>query len=151
VAFHLEGDGHWDVQKIPDDILEQLKFSGELVIHGYRCSVFETPDGDQWGQKIPGTPAPKGDEGAAQMAMLYRMAHKIMARKNLEPNIERAVNAMLEELASAEASLDKARQFGRVIRNEHSLEWIADQIDSSHESLEGILVGIRDSLDYITR
>ncbi len=64
LGFHLEGDGKWDVQKIPPDVLRSAKFIGELEIEGFPSVVFETPDGDQWAQKAPGVPAPKGDEAA---------------------------------------------------------------------------------------
>lgn len=149
VAFHLEGDGHWDVQKIPDDVFKTLEFSGELSIRGFRCSVFETPDGDQWAQKVPGTPAPKGDEAAMDAtASIQRMARNIVARKGIDPNIARAAKAMLEEIRAAEAAMDKARQFGRVLGNEQSLEWIVDQVEAAHDSLKGVVKGIEESLSY---
>ncbi len=67
-AFHLEGDGRWDVQDLPDSVLRGAEYSGEIEIDGFPAVVFEMPDGDQWAQKSPGTPAPKGDEALAQMA-----------------------------------------------------------------------------------
>lgn len=73
-AFHLEGDGHWDVQELPHDVARGAKFTGEIKIDGYPAVVFETKDGDQWAQKAPGTPAPKGDEAAEAMA---KMAAKV--------------------------------------------------------------------------
>ncbi len=63
-GFHLEGDGFWDVQEIPPNVLAESKYSGEFEIEGFPAVVFEMPDGDQWAQKAPGTPAPKGDQGA---------------------------------------------------------------------------------------
>ena len=50
-GFFLQGDGTWGVLKIPPEVLAQAKFSGHLTIHGYLCSVFEMPDGSQWGQR----------------------------------------------------------------------------------------------------
>ncbi len=54
-AFHLEGDGHWDVQDLPHSVLRDAEYTGEIKIDGYPSVVFETPDGDQWAQKAPGT------------------------------------------------------------------------------------------------
>jgi len=153
-GFKLEGDGQWDVQRIPEDVLRTAEFSGEITIKGYPCSVFETPDKDQWAQKVSGTPAPKGDqaveEALGKMASrVARMAGKT-AKRGLEPNIARAATAMLEELKAAEASLDKARQFSRVLRNEQSLEWMVDQVEASHDALKGVVSGIEESLAYLS-
>lgn len=41
LGFHLEGDGKWDVQKIPPDVLRSAKFIGELEIEGFPSVVFE--------------------------------------------------------------------------------------------------------------
>lgn len=57
VGFHLGPDGQWKPEKIPQDVLKTAEFSGYLTIKGYRCSVFETPEKDSWGQKSEGTPA----------------------------------------------------------------------------------------------
>src|SRR5512135_636017 len=57
VAFRLQPDGQWKPEKIPPDVLKSAKFSGYLTIQGYRCTVFETPDKNQWAQKSTGTPA----------------------------------------------------------------------------------------------
>jgi len=67
-GFVLEGDGKWDIQKIPDNIVESAKFTGYLTIQGFQCAVFEASDHSQWAQKISGTPAPKGDNDLTQMA-----------------------------------------------------------------------------------
>lgn len=66
-GFHLEGDGFWDVQEIPKNVLETAEFFGNLDIEGFQAVVFQTPSGDQWAQKAPGTPAPKGDEAKEQL------------------------------------------------------------------------------------
>jgi hypothetical protein len=80
-AFHLEGDGHWDVQNLPHDVARGAKYTGEIRIDGYPSVVFETEDGDQWAQKAPGTPAPKGDEASKEaVASLQKMAERIASR-----------------------------------------------------------------------
>jgi hypothetical protein len=56
-GFHLDAQGQWEVKDIPPEVLKVAEFSGYLTIHGYRASVFETPDGDQWAQKSVNTPA----------------------------------------------------------------------------------------------
>jgi hypothetical protein len=56
---------------------------------------------------------------------------------------------MLEELRAAEAAMDKARQFGRVLGNEQSLEWMVDQVEAAHDSLKGLVKGVEESLDYL--
>lgn len=51
VGFHLKPDGQWEVKKIPLEVLQSAKMSGLLTIQGYRSTVFETPDKEQWAQK----------------------------------------------------------------------------------------------------
>ncbi|KKL50103.1 hypothetical protein LCGC14_2308850 [marine sediment metagenome] len=78
IGFFLEGDGHWDVREIPQDVLDNAEFSGYLTIRGYSCTVFETPEQSQWAQKSSGTPAPKGDEGARDvLSAFHRMATRL--------------------------------------------------------------------------
>ena len=67
-GFILEGDGRWDVQSIPQEVLNTAEFDGYLTIQGYKCSTFITPEGQQWAQKSSGTPAPKGDNDLEQIA-----------------------------------------------------------------------------------
>jgi hypothetical protein len=57
VAFRLQPDGSWKAEKIPPEALKSAKFSGYLTIQGYRCTVFDTPDKNQWAQKSTGTSA----------------------------------------------------------------------------------------------
>lgn len=68
IGFVLEGDGRWDVQTIPSKVVDSAEFNGYLTIQGYKCAVFITPEGEQWAQKVSGTPAPKGDNDLTQMA-----------------------------------------------------------------------------------
>ncbi len=56
VAFHLSPQGKWEAVELPEDAVKEGEFSGFLTIEGYRCSVFETPDGQQWAQKSVNTP-----------------------------------------------------------------------------------------------
>ena len=78
-AFHLEGDGQWDVQDLPPDVLRKAKYTGEIKIDGYPAVVFETSDGDQWAQKAAGTPSPKGDDAASQLS---QMAARVASRSS---------------------------------------------------------------------
>jgi hypothetical protein len=78
-AFHLEGDGKWDVQELPSDVLKSAKYFGEIKIEGYPAVIFEMPDGDQWAQKAPGTPAPKGDEASKAITSSDKF-HRIARR-----------------------------------------------------------------------
>ena len=59
VAFRLQPDGQWKPEKIPPEVLKEAVYSGYLTIQGYRCTVFETPDENQWAQKSSGTLASK--------------------------------------------------------------------------------------------
>lgn len=78
-AFHLEGDGQWDVQELPRDVLRRALYTGEVDIDGYPAVVFEMPDGSQWAQKSPGTPSPKGDEASDALSqMAARVASPIL-------------------------------------------------------------------------
>ena len=57
-AFHLQQDlVTWKVEKIPSRIAEIAEETGFLTIMGYRCTVFKTPEGDQWAQKSVNVPA----------------------------------------------------------------------------------------------
>ena len=82
VGFHLEGDGQWDVQEIPQHVLDNAEYIGDLTIKGYDSAIFETPEGDQWAQKSSGIPAPKGDEATQDVlaTALGRMASRIADR-----------------------------------------------------------------------
>jgi len=53
IGFHLQPDGSWDPEEIPEDVLEDAKFSGYLTIDGIKSSVFETRSKAQWAQKTP--------------------------------------------------------------------------------------------------
>jgi len=57
VSFRLQPDGSWSPENMPHRVLVEAKFSGYLTIQGYRCSVFEMPDGAMWAQKSVNTPA----------------------------------------------------------------------------------------------
>jgi hypothetical protein len=57
IAWHLDPQGQWKTEKLPPDVLSGAAFSGFLTVEGYRASVFETPEGDQWAQKSTGTPS----------------------------------------------------------------------------------------------
>lgn len=50
-AFRLNDSGTWDVEPVPQDVLDGATYSGHLVIQGYRCVVFDAPDGSTWAQK----------------------------------------------------------------------------------------------------
>jgi hypothetical protein len=156
-AFHLEGDGHWDVQELPHDVVRGSKFTGEIKIDGYPAVVFETKEGDQWAQKSPGTPAPKGDEGSAQVISasfpdpFLRMGKRLVAKVEMEQSTIRSVRGILDELKTCVAALDKAVQHGRSLKNSSSLEWIYDQLESKKEEMSGLAVGIRESVEYLTR
>lgn len=151
-AFHLEGDGRWDVQDLPEEVLRDALFSGEIDIEGYHAVVFEMPDGDQWAQKAPGTPSPKGDGVPSPLlAMASRVSSFRTSRMNLDEGELRSAAGVLDELASAVESLGRAARHGRGLRNNPSLEWIADQLDSSLDSVSGSASGIREALEYLTR
>lgn len=150
-AFHLEGDGNWDVQEVPEVVLQSAAYVGDLKIEGYPCVVFETPDGDQWAQKAPGTPAPKGDEAAEQVVAsvnLYALAAR-MAKVNLEDAHVRAARGLAPELKEAVKSLDKAVQHSRGLRTNASLEWIADLLDQQLDSLKEAESSVLGALDYV--
>ncbi len=166
-AFHLEGDGRWDVQELPDSVLREAEYSGEIDIEGFPAVVFELPSGDQWAQKSPGTPAPKGDDGPDPLAQIaarvakaasasisdpfLKMGKRVVAKVELERGQLRSVQGLLEELSACRAALDKAVQHSRVLKADASFEWIYDQLESKKEELDGLATGIRESLEYMTR
>lgn len=71
VGFHLKPDGNWLAEKIPPEVLQEAKFSGYLTIEGYRSTVFETKNKEQWAQKSTGTSAL-----ASRVAARYLLAKK---------------------------------------------------------------------------
>jgi hypothetical protein len=152
-GFHLEGDGFWDVQEVPHDVLDGAEFSAYLEIEGYPAAVFEMPDGDQWAQKEPGTPAPKGDDAvrdalsSALHAAAGRVAEKT-SRMKLDPGLQRSLKSMSEELAAAEAALDKAVQYGRRLETEPSFDWILEHVRSVLEAFREFRKGAQDAIAY---
>jgi hypothetical protein len=68
LGFYLEEDGQWVVKEIPEDVVELSRFSGFLTIHGFKCSVFETPGREQWAQKSIETAASTIERVAARLA-----------------------------------------------------------------------------------
>ena len=81
VAFRLQPDGQWKPEKLPPEVLKEAKFSGYLTIQGYRCSVFETPDKNQWAQKSTGTLASK----IAARWLFGGSVHEILQRWKASP------------------------------------------------------------------
>lgn len=153
-AFHLEGDGKWDVQELPRDVLVRAEYSGELEIDGYPAVVFEMPDGDQWAQKSPGTPAPKGASSFHRTYSLEAMAGRVASRTGrvrLEQNQMRAIRSLLEDLAESEKLLDRSSQYGRALRTEPEFEWLLDQQEALLESLREFRKGALESFEYILR
>lgn len=153
-GFHLEGDGRWDVQELPGEVLERATFSGYLEIEGYESAVFEMPDGDQWAQKQSGTPAPKGDDAARELmasSILHTAASRVAdrtSRMKLEPSLQRSLQAMAEEMAAAEAALDKAVQHGRRLEVEPSFDWILQQVESTLSDFREFRKGAQDAISY---
>ena len=76
-AFHLGPSGQWEVKTIPPDVLKDAEVSGHLEIEGYRCTVFDTPSGESWAQKGPGTVASAFSEGSG---IMDSVASRVAAR-----------------------------------------------------------------------
>jgi hypothetical protein len=154
IGFHLEGDGHWDVQEIPDWVLDVAEFSGYLTIQGYASSVFETPEGEQWAQKSSGTPAPKGDEGAKDIlssfhGMALRVSSMKVSRQQLDPNLLQSAKSMAEEMEAAEESLHRAVQHGRLLSIEPSFEWVVSHLEELLKEYREFRKGAVQSIDYL--
>jgi len=73
-GFRLQPNGQWRTEKVPADVLDSAEFSGYLTIMGYRCTVFETPEQEQWAQKSVATAAPPEE---TQVASLMAIASRI--------------------------------------------------------------------------
>lgn len=57
LGFRLNDGGSWQVAEVPEDVAASATYSGDLNIEGYRCVVFDAPDGTTWAQKAQGTMA----------------------------------------------------------------------------------------------
>lgn len=148
-GFHLEGDGFWDVQEIPKDVISKAKFSGYLEIEGFDSAVFDMPDGDQWAQKEPGLPAPKGDEAIRDILSFdIHSAARHVSKLNLDPGIQRSLQSMVENMAAAETALDQAVQHGRRLQMEPSFDWILQQVQSTLEEFSEFRKSAVDAIDY---
>lgn len=82
--------------------MDTAEFSGYLTIKGYRSTVFETPNGDQWGQKSEGTPA-MASIIAQRVAAQYLQAQKDLTtqlKENLEGDEMSAWNKAAQEFFS---------------------------------------------------
>lgn len=153
-GFHLEGDGFWDVQELPPDVARDAEFSAYLEIEGFPSAVFEMPDGDQWAQKEPGTSSPKGDEAARDVlssSALHGAAGRVAgktSRINLDPGLQRSLQSMSEEMAAAEAALDKAVQHGRRLSVDPNFEWIVQHVQSVLEEFREFRKSAEDAIAY---
>ena len=75
VAFRLQPDGSWKPEKVPPEALKSAQFSGYLTIQGYRCTVFDTPDKNQFAQKSTGTSAEPEPTTASKIAEQFLQNH----------------------------------------------------------------------------
>jgi len=159
-AFHLDGDGRWDVQELPREVRQKAEYSGEIEIEGFPAVVFEMPDGDQWAQKAPGSPSPKGEEAVedalAQVSASFsdpflEMGKRVVAKVELEQNQLASARALLQELKVCRDSIDKALRHSRALSTDSSLSWIHDSLEAKKEEVDGMAQGIRESLEYLTR
>jgi len=149
LGFHLEGDGFWDVQEIPKNVLETAEFFGNLDIEGYQAVVFQTPNGDQWAQKAPGTPSPKGDEAKEQiMSFSFDRIATRMAKVNLDPSLQNSLKDLSIELENAEIALSRAVQFGRRLEVEPSFDWITQHTENVLNELKEFRKGAQDAIEY---
>ncbi len=79
------------------------------------------------------------------------MGKRLVARIEMEQSQLRAVRGILDELKTCLSALDKAVQHSRSLKNDPSLEWVHDQLEARHGELSGLAVGIRESVEYLTR
>jgi hypothetical protein len=73
------------------------------------------------------------------------------ARRQMDPHIEGTAKAMLAELRVADAALHKALQHARTLHTEQSLDWMIDQVESTHEGVEALVKSIKEGLEYLLR
>lgn len=134
-GFHLQPDGQWEVEKIPEKVLKEAKFSGHLTIEGYRSTVFETPDKDQWAQKSTGTVA-------SRIAKLY-IAQLLAADPKIpvKPELDRdAVKNLIAELEKLQANLipeEGAKIQSRSSLDPKSVQKILNDLENYRKSLGG--------------
>ena len=73
-AFHLTETGQWETRIIPNHILRRAIPSGTLMIHGYKCTVFDDPvEMGQWAQRSNDYPG-LVDSDEAETSIASRIA-----------------------------------------------------------------------------
>lgn len=98
IGFHLQPDGRWEPEKVPDHVVENARFSGYLTIQGYKCVVFEL-DGEQWAQKSTGTVASKlAKRVASRVVALGKPDSRDAPKQNVYPNMN--MQDLLYELSA---------------------------------------------------
>ncbi len=152
-GFHLKPDGNWEVKDIPPKVLTEAKFSGYLTIEGYRSTVFETPDKEQWAQKSTGTVAserpvlldpssPKGMSRFLAIATRVAKGDDIVsqiqdtfdepgAHKDYDDAIVDFVEKMRAALPAVDSAMEKA---------EEALEEFKKEVKHSHPRVQKIYV-----------
>lgn len=80
IGFHLTDQGEWVPEEIPQDVLDSATVSGHITIHGYRSTVFETPDKDQWAQKSPVIPPKMSSTFSEGSDAMNTVASRVAAR-----------------------------------------------------------------------
>ncbi len=138
-GFHLEGNGFWSVLDIPDYVLSGARFSGYLKIDGYESSVFEMPDGDQWAQKQAGSPEPRYDETIENI---------ITSKIKIDPNLQKSLKLMYQEMILANIALDKAIQYGRRLETEPEFEWIMDHLTIVFKNFNDFKKSTKNAISY---
>ncbi len=76
LGFHLQPDGQWDVKNVPENVVRDSTFSGYLKIQGYKCLVYNTPEGDSWAQKEVGN-----SQVSSNSLVSKRIAQKYLSAK----------------------------------------------------------------------
>ncbi len=154
-GFHLKPDGNWEVKDIPSKVLSEAKFSGYLTIEGYRSTVFETPDKEQWAQKSTGTvasmpnlPSRSHPNGIRRMSRYLAIASRVAKGDDIVSQIQEkfdepgshkdyddAIVDFVEKMRQALPAVDSAME-----KAEEALEDFKKEIKHSHPRVQAVYV-----------
>jgi hypothetical protein len=138
VAFHLTESGQWKAEEVPERVLGDASVSGHITIQGFRCTVFETSDKDQWAQKSPIVTSSVAKRVAARWLRskgkdVTSLVKKIMDRPGDDKDTQKAVSKYGKRVRK---SIPKAEDAFHALLAD--LERISSDLsDAGHDKVSG--------------
>lgn len=152
IGFHLQPDGTWAPEKIPDEVIDHAEFSGYLTINGYRSTVFDTEDGS-WAQKSVSVKPKTTDEIVASVAKQLSFSWAKNAKSDLVSQVSDLMDDDRSDSKYNEAIVDYCDDAIAVVEKMQleCRELTEEFISSAHELSESKNKKIKNMLADQTR